>query len=104
MELRAAFLPLQIFGGQKRMSAIALLDISSAEQLHQRMLALAELGRGEWALLHPQSLQVSALRSDRRADQAIGIIDRRANQINRETGSSQSTGLSCLLPAVRPKP
>ena len=34
----------------------------------------------------------SALRSDRRADQVIGIIDRRANQIDRSTGTSQSTG------------
>jgi hypothetical protein len=35
--------------------------------------------------------QTSALRSDRSADQAIGIIDRRANQIDRLTGTSQST-------------
>ena len=28
----------------------------------------------------------SALRSDRRADQAIDIIDRRANQLDRKTG------------------
>ena len=39
---------------------------------------------------------ISALRSDRRADQAIGIIDRRANQIDREKGTSQSTGVEPL--------
>jgi hypothetical protein len=38
----------------------------------------------------------SALRSDRRADQAIGRIDRRANQIDRSTGTSQSTDCACL--------
>ena len=31
----------------------------------------------------PNRLSLSALRSDRRADQAIGIIDRRADQIDR---------------------
>ena len=37
------------------------------------------------------------MRSDRRADQTIGIIDRRANQIDRLTGTSQSTdfGIHC---------
>ena len=48
----------QIFGGQKRMSAIAVMDVSSAETLHQRMLVLAEQGRQEWALLCPPSSQV----------------------------------------------
>lgn len=55
----AVFLRSQIFGGQKRMSAIALLDISSAEQAHRRVLALAEQGRQEWAMLHPSNPQVS---------------------------------------------
>jgi magnesium-transporting ATPase (P-type) len=36
----------------------------------------------------------SALRNDRRADQTIGIIDRRANQIDRSTlRTAQSTAL-----------
>lgn len=45
---------LQIFGGRKSMSAIAVLDVSSAEQLHCRMLDLAQAGRAEWVERHPQ--------------------------------------------------
>ena len=41
----------------------------------------------------PDWLSASALRSDRRADQAIGIIDRRADQIDMSTGTSQITAL-----------
>ena len=41
------------------MSAIALLDISSAELEHEHMLALAEQGRRDWAHLNPHRVQVS---------------------------------------------
>ena len=44
---------------------------------------LADLANMRDESLATVNVQVSALRSDRRADQAIGIIDRRADQIDR---------------------
>ena len=48
-------------------------------------------GIGDGDRQYPAVLRTSALRSDRRADQAIGITDRRTDQIDRYTGTSHST-------------
>ena len=44
------------------------------------------------------------MRSDRRADQAIGKIDRGADQKYRQTGTSHHTGLNPELSAPREQP
>ena len=51
---------LQIFGGRKKMSSIAVMDYSSAEGLHAQVMALAELGRRQWAAMHGEPLLASA--------------------------------------------
>lgn len=39
---------MQVFGCRKKMSAIAVLDYSSAEGMHKRMTSLAAAGREDW--------------------------------------------------------
>ena len=39
---------MQVFGCRKKMSAIAVLDYSSAEAMHKRMTLLAAAGREDW--------------------------------------------------------
>ena len=54
---------------------------ASLKPLLPVMLAL--LGMDQPSDVQRAGMQVRALRSDRKADQAIGIVDRRADQIDR---------------------
>lgn len=44
---------LQIFGWSKKMSAIALLDVSGTDAAFSELVALARAGAAQWAVEHP---------------------------------------------------
>jgi selenocysteine insertion sequence-binding protein 2 len=50
----------EIYGFRKRMSAIALLDVSAVQDTMARMLQLAAEGRRQWAANNPQKLAAAA--------------------------------------------
>jgi ABC-type uncharacterized transport system fused permease/ATPase subunit len=76
------------------------LALAWRRRLTQAAHAYYLRGNNFYAVSQLAGMQVrSALPSDRRADQAIGIIDRRADQIDRWTGTSQSTVRSNPWPA-----
>lgn len=50
----------EIYGFRKRMSAIALLDVSAVQEMMARMLQLAVEGRRQWAANNPQKLAAAA--------------------------------------------
>lgn len=51
----------QVFGSKKRMSAIALLDVTGVEDLFGMMLQLAEDGRRRWAEMQNMSFSTALL-------------------------------------------
>ncbi|KAK9818831.1 hypothetical protein WJX74_008862 [Apatococcus lobatus] len=60
----------QVFGCRKKMSAIAVLDYSSAEAMHKRMTALAAAGREDW-----QQHRAKGLEPPPPADDTINLED-----------------------------
>eukprot|EP01025_Chloroclados_australasicus_P031460 TRINITY_DN3179_c1_g1_i11.p1 TRINITY_DN3179_c1_g1~~TRINITY_DN3179_c1_g1_i11.p1 ORF type:complete len:631 (-),score=71.51 TRINITY_DN3179_c1_g1_i11:764-2656(-) len=47
----------QVFGSRKKMSAIAILNMSGAQEMYNQILLLARKGQEEWAMhnIHPQA-------------------------------------------------
>ena len=62
-------------------TSLADIQVRHGAQL-LRVSGFGGLGPGAWGLLRCRVTGCSDFRSDRRADQAIGIIDRRADQVD----------------------
>lgn len=84
---------LQVFGCRKKMSAIAVLDFSGAEQLYAQMQQLAAQGRAEWLQHH--GLEVGTTSCSRWRAAACSSSEGRSLPLCRLADGS--TGSVCYL-------
>jgi selenocysteine insertion sequence-binding protein 2 len=84
----------EVYGFRKRMSAIALLDVSSVQDIMAQVLQLAADGRRQWAANNPEKLAAAA---------AAAVVSEMAAAMGgagSRAGSSSSNVAAVAPPAV----
>jgi ribosomal protein L7Ae-like RNA K-turn-binding protein len=82
----------EVYGFRKRMSAIALLDVSSVHETMAQVLQLAADGRRQWAVNNPEKLAAAA---------AAAVVSEMAAALG-GTGSHAGSSSSSNAAAVAP--
>lgn len=82
-----------MFGCRKKMSAIAVLDYSSAEGMHKRMTLLAAAGREDW-----QQHRAKGLEPPPPADDDLNLVCSSLLNLHRlDTPADGNVHLACTL-------
>jgi hypothetical protein len=82
----------EVYGFRKRMSAIALLDVSSVHETMAQVLQLAADGRRQWAVNNPEKLAAAA---------AAAVVSEMAAALGgagSHAGSSSSSNAAAVAP------
>lgn len=93
----------EVYGFRKRMSAVALLDVSAVQETMTLVLQLAREGRRLWTANHPERLQsaaAAAVASEVAAAMGGGIAPARAGSSGASSSSTQGVAGRATAVAV----